>query len=80
MKSIRIIYENSNATLCIRDKDDTDLDTYTKKLLKIFEVNKMIILKTSEGNYIIKPSKILSIDVSEMPEVAQEIDMITDVN
>jgi hypothetical protein len=75
MKVIRIILEHSKDPLFIRDEDKTDLDTYTKKVLEIFDNNRIVTLKTSEGQYIVKPSKILAIDISEL---AVKEDIITD--
>lgn len=75
MKDIRIILENAKDPLFIKDNDNTDLDTYTKQVLEIFNNNRVVTLKTTEGQYIIKPSKILAIDISE--RLVKE-DIITD--
>jgi hypothetical protein len=75
MKRIVIYYENSHP-LFIRDDDKDDLDTYIKKILPIFNSNKIALFKTSEGNYIIKPSKIFSIEIGE--ESVKKEDVITD--
>ncbi len=78
MKQIRIILENTKEPLYIRDDDKTDLDEYTKQILEIFDNNKIVTLKTTEGQYIIKPSKVLAIDISTMAVKDQHEDIITD--
>ena len=74
MKIITIFYENKDPII-IEDEDNIDLDTYTKKLSDIFDVNKIVILKTTSGNHVLRPNKIVNISVKEKVE---HVDSISD--
>ena len=66
MKKI-IIYNDESKELILIDDDDTELTAYTKQVSKIMESTKVCILETSSGNTILKPSKINSIFITELP-------------
>ena len=74
MKNISIFYERKNPII-IQDNDNTDLDTYTKKMSEIFDVNKIVILKTTSGNHVLRPNKIVNISIKDH---LNHVDTITD--
>jgi len=74
MKNISIYYERKHPII-IQDDDNMDLDAYTKKMSEIFDVNKIVILKTTTGNHVIRPNKIIAVSIKEEVE---HVDTISD--
>jgi hypothetical protein len=72
MKRI-IIHQTDNHVIKILDNDDKDLQEYTKEISSLMELSNIAILETSQGNIIIKPSKILSIQVFDGIEIQEQI-------
>lgn len=66
MKKIVIYQENSDRVILL-DDDSTNLETYTKELSKLLESSKVCIIETTSGNFLVKPSKIISLFVYELP-------------
>lgn len=64
MKRITIFRTNSEKVQ-VMDDDDTNLTEYSTNLSHILEASNVVILETSEGNIIVKPTKIDLILVSE---------------
>lgn len=67
MKKIVIHQENSD-TITLLDEDSTNLDSYSNDMVKILESQKICIVETTSGNILLKPSKIISIFVTELEE------------
>ena len=75
MKEI-VIYQEKMEPLIIEDEDEKELEEYTDNLTKLFDVNNVIVLKCTSGNYILRPHKIVSMKVLENKKV--EVDVIGD--
>lgn len=67
MKKIVIHQENSDI-ITLLDEDSTNLDSYSNEMIKILESQKICIVETTSGNILLKPSKIISIFVTELEE------------
>ena len=85
MKRI-VICQVDNVYINVLDNDDSPLQDYTKEISSIMELNNIAILETSQGNVILRPSKILSIQVYDEVESKEQIknkdlaeDSITDL-
>ena len=80
MKRITIYQENSEP-LSIVDDDDRTIEDLSDDLQQIFKVDRIICLKATSGNYLIKPHKITSIEICEEPSKKLfEGDYITDAD
>jgi archaellum biogenesis ATPase FlaH len=66
MKSIQVITDSTYFT--VFDRDEEDVSNYSRKLTNILDSQKVVILHTSEQSVILRPNKIVSIIVSEVPE------------
>lgn len=86
MKSITIFQENIDKII-LYDKDDTPLDEYIKDVSSIFEISNATVLETSESIIILRPHKLVSVEVKEVKqaekvinndEITEEEDIITD--
>lgn len=64
MKKILINLTDSY-TLELIDDDNTELSEYTKELSSVLQSNTVTILELSTGHIIIRPNKVLSIQVTE---------------
>ena len=71
MKIISIFRKGSDVVK-ILDDDKTPLSEYSEKLSQVFEVTNVVILETSNGNIILRPSKIDFIHVEEEVIIPQE--------
>lgn len=74
MKKIVIFQENvSNIELV--DLDDSDLSSYMKKLSSILELGNISILHTTLTSVVLRPSKVISILISEekSSEISEDI-------
>ncbi len=68
MKKVIDIYGIDHTLIKLIDEDETLLSEYCKKLSEIFNATDHIILETTSGTAILKPSNIILINVSEPPE------------
>ena len=65
MKVIEILLENGVSIVC-KDDDVSEMISFTEQLTSILSSKKVSILSTSDGStLILKPSKILSIKITE---------------
>lgn len=71
MKILKIFQENCS-TIELKDDDDRDIGTYIKELTSVVNLDNISILHLSNSSVILKPSKILSIVVSE-ENISKEI-------
>lgn len=80
MKSI-IYYLDNGKTVHSRDNSDDDLDAYTNELSKILLEPNVVTISTTEGNLIIRPSRIDVIEVSECSEISEkDVDVLKSVD
>jgi hypothetical protein len=64
MKEIKIL-QNGVDPIIIHDDDEMELGEYTKKISSLLEMANVAILETSSRNIIVRPHKLVSIEVSE---------------
>lgn len=65
MKVIEILLENGVSLVC-KDDDVSEIASFTEQLTSLLSSKKVSILSTSDGStLILKPSKILSIKITE---------------
>lgn len=64
MKRITIYQENTKP-LNILDDDERSIEELSEDLQQLFIVDRVITLKSTSGNYIIRPNKVTSIEVCE---------------
>jgi len=64
MKDIRI-FESTGNIINLYDDDDTELEEYTSQLLNLFNSPNIVILETSSGSFIVRPTKVNAIHVNE---------------
>jgi hypothetical protein len=72
MKRI-VICQSDNVYINVLDNDNSPLQDYTKEISSIMELSNIAILETSQGNVILRPSKILSIQVYDEVELPEQI-------
>ena len=65
MKVINIFLTNNEKCISVKDQDDSDLLSYSKKLSDLLQSNNVTILHTSESSVIVRPSKVQAILVNE---------------
>lgn len=65
MKRIVVIQENVER-IELFDLDETDIDEYAQKLSSLLELSNASILHTSSASIILRPSKVVSLLVSEI--------------
>jgi len=70
MKTLKIFQENC-LPIEVCDDDDKDLESYIKELTNIVELDNITILHLSNDSLILRPSKILSIVVSEKENIIE---------
>lgn len=68
MKEITIFQENIKPLIINDFEDDINLDDYVKDLSHLLESSNVTILKTSAISIILRPSKINSVIVKNIPE------------
>ena len=87
MKRITI-YQKGIREIQLFDKTENDLDKYCEELSKMFQVSNIVILETTSGTFIGRPSKLSSIVVEDVqvkePDAAPKVeihqDIITDLD
>jgi len=67
MRRITIIYEDAKPTV-ILDDSKVDIDQYSKELSGILKESNITILKTTSSTTILRPSKIVGIEIEELEE------------
>ena len=83
MKRIRILTEGASELILLDDSDE-NINEYTKKLSSIFESSNVTILETSLSSLIVRPSKLVSMEITEHiiegngVEIVDQEDMVTD--
>lgn len=80
MKKIMVFQENVDK-IELFDSDESSLSNYVQKLSSLLKLSDISILHTSSGSAILRPSKIVSLLVSEVKarveEVAEQIESTT---
>lgn len=64
MKKI-VIFQKNVSNIELVDSDDSDLSSYIKKLSSVLELGNISILHTTSASVVLRPSKVMSILVSE---------------
>lgn len=80
MKKIMVFQENVDK-IELFDSDESSLSNYVQKLSSLLKLSDISILHTSSGSAILRPSKIVSLLVSEVKagveEVAEQMESTT---
>lgn len=63
------IYQDGGKRVVIEDNDNSNLEDYSKSISSLLEFSNISILHTSESSIILRPSKILSIQVEERKDI-----------
>ena len=71
MKEITIFQENIEPIILI-DDDKSSIEEYSKELSKLLKFNNVSVLNTSSASILLKPKKIVSIEVKEILSKLQE--------
>jgi len=71
MKEITIFQENIEPIL-LYDDDESNLEEYSEELSKLLKFNNVSVLSTSSASILLKPKKIVSIEVKEISSELQE--------
>lgn len=74
IKRILILTEIGQVQLL--DIDNSPVDEYSKQLSSLLESSKVTILNTSSGSFILRPSKVVGILVSENPVRKKDLSQI----
>ena len=72
MKEIKIL-QNGVDPIVVQDDDDMELSEYTKKISSLLEMENVAILETSSRNIIVRPHRLVSIEVSEQTKKEKEV-------
>lgn len=65
MKKLIKILQSNVDPLLIEDENSEDLKKYTLDLSSLLSIGNVVVLETSSGNVILRPSQIISIVVTE---------------
>ena len=79
MKKIKIIFDGQEETLL--DEDETSLEEYSKAISSLFTSGTVNIIQTTNEQFLVRPSKILAIKVTEEAKekkIGEEEDTVTD--
>jgi len=71
MKRI-LIYQENVDPIEMNDVDDTPLDIYTNQVMSVLSSRNVTSIETTQGNLIVRPSKITSILVSETTDNTEQ--------
>ena len=71
MKSITFHLDNGKS-IHTRDDSDVDLEVYTNELSQILVEPNVVTVNMSESNFIIRPSRIDTIEISECPQISED--------
>jgi len=80
MKKVEVFQENVDKIVFF-DLDDSDISDYVKSLSSLLELSKVSVLHTTSASIILRPSKVVSLLVSEVvgkdvEEVKEEVVMV----
>lgn len=64
MKKLKVIFDSSPPEF-LYDEDDRNITDYSKSLSSLFVSGNIVIMETTSGNLILRPSKLVSIKVEE---------------
>jgi len=67
MKRI-VIYQENIEPIILNDDDNSQISSYVENLSKILDLKRIVTLQTTDKLLILRPSKIVSISVSESNE------------
>lgn len=63
------IYQDGGKRVVIEDNDNSNLEDYSKNISSLLEFSNISILHTTESTIILRPSKILSIQINERENI-----------
>ena len=72
MKRIEVFQENADRVELF-DLDNSDIFDYTQSLSSLLELSKVSVLHTTSGSVILRPSKVISLLVSEVEKDVGEV-------
>lgn len=72
MKKVEVFQENVDKIVFF-DSDDSDIFDYVKSLSSLLELSKVSVLHTTSASIILRPSKIVSLLVSEVVKDVEEV-------
>lgn len=71
MKKVEVFQENVDKIVFF-DLDDSDISDYVKSLSSLLELSKVSVLHTTSASIILRPSKVVSLLVSEVGKDVKE--------
>jgi len=72
MKKVEVFQENVDKVELF-DLDDSDISDYVKSLSSLLELSKVSVLHTTSASIILRPSKVVSLLVSEVEKDVEEV-------
>jgi len=72
MKKVEVFQENVDKIVFF-DLDDSDISDYVKSLSSLLELSKVSVLHTTSASIILRPSKVVSLLVSEVEKDVEEV-------
>ena len=72
MKRI-VIYQENIDPIILNDDSDEQISSYIDKLSVIFNASKIITIQTSDKIVIVRPSKVVSVSVTESEEKIENV-------
>lgn len=63
------IHQDGGKRVVIEDNDNSNLEDYSKNISSLLEFSNISILHTTESTIILRPSKILSIQINERENI-----------
>jgi len=72
MKKVEVFQENVDKIVFF-DLDDSDISDYVKSLSSLLELSKVSVLHTTSASIILRPSKVVSLLVSEVVKDVEEV-------
>ena len=64
-KKVELFIADLPYSIKVSEKNDISLDEYTKEVQRMFESGKINILSTIKSRLLIRPSKILAVEITE---------------
>jgi len=79
MKKVEVFQEHVDKVVLL-DLDDSDISSYVEKLSSLLELSKVSVLHATSASVILRPSKIVSLLVTEVGEDVKEVkeEVVTD--
>ncbi len=75
---LTIFRSNSGSDIQLYDEDTTPLNKYTQLMTEIFSTTNMVILETSGGNILIRPTRVDAILVHEIEDESTQYQQVID--